>query len=72
MATFLDRGPTLRLSYDATDDIQIVHMTRAQARAYFDNGHLPEAFDTGLDLAQAEASTTDAIVVIVIAKEEAS
>ena len=69
MATFLDRGPTLRLSYDASDDIQLVRMTRAEARTYFDNGHLPEVFNSALDLAQAEAATMDAIVVIIIARE---
>ena len=70
MATLIDKGPTLRLSYDASDDIQLVRMTRAQARAFFDGEALPEAFDTALDLAQAEASTMDAIVVIVIARED--
>ena len=69
MATLLDRGPTLRLSYDASDDIQVVRMTRAQARAYFDGEGLTEGFDSALDLAQAEAATMDAIVVIIISRE---
>lgn len=70
MATFLDRGETLRIGYDASDDVQIVRMTRQQARAYFDGEPLPESFDTGLDLAQAEAATMNAIVVIIIARED--
>lgn len=70
MATFNDTGPFIRLGSDASDDIQVVRMTREEARAYFDTGTLPELFDTGLDLAQAEAATMDAIVVIIIAKED--
>jgi hypothetical protein len=70
MATFLDNGPQIRIGYDASDDVQVVRLTREEARAYFDSGTLPESFDTGLDLAQAEATTMDAIVVIIIAKED--
>lgn len=70
MATFLDRGETIRIGYDASDDVQVVRMTRQEARAYFDDGSLPEGFDSALDLAQAEATTMDAIVVIIIARED--
>ena len=71
MATLTDRTDKLTIAYDASDDVQIIRLTRAQARAYFDDGGtLPESFDTALDLAQAEATTMDAIVVIVIAKED--
>lgn len=70
MASFNDNGPQIRIGYDASDDVQVVRMTREEARAYFDSGNLPESFDTGLDLAQAEATTMDAIVVIIIAKED--
>ena len=70
MATFLDKGTTLRIGYDASDDVQLVRMTRAEARRYFDDGWLPEVFDSALDLAQAEARTMDAIVIIIISREE--
>jgi transcriptional regulator NrdR family protein len=68
MAQLLDKTAYLRLDYDGGDDIQVVHMTREEARAYFDSGKLPEAFDAALDLAQVEAEATDAIVVVVIRK----
>jgi hypothetical protein len=70
MARFLDKETHIRLDYDGGDDVQVVKMTREEARGYFDSGKLPEAFDTALDLAQAEAEAIDAIVVIVIAKGE--
>jgi len=70
MATFLDNGPQIRIGYDASDDVQVVRMTRQEARDYFDSGNLPEAFDSALDLAQAEATNLDAVVVIIIARED--
>ena len=70
MATFLDHGTKLLIGYDASDDVQVVRLSRAEARDYFDSGTLPEAVDTALDLAQAEAATMDAVVVIVIARED--
>jgi len=70
MAHLLDKTNHLRIDYDGGDDVQIIKMTREEARGYFDSGALPEAFDTALDLAQAEAEAIDAIVVIVIAKGE--
>lgn len=72
MANLIDNTSHLRLNYDAAEDIQIVRMTRAEARAYFDDGKLPETFDAALDLAQAEAEEgVDAIVVILIKGEPA-
>jgi hypothetical protein len=70
MARLLDKQSHLRLDYDGGDDIQVVHLSRAEARDYFDSGKLPEPVETALDLAQAEAEGTDAIVVLVIAKGE--
>lgn len=69
MATLIDRGGKYLIANDASDDVQVVRLTRAEARRYFDDGWLPEAFDSGLDLAQAEARTMTAIVVIIIGKE---
>jgi hypothetical protein len=70
MATLTDKTTHLRLDYDGGDDVQVVRISRAEARDYFDTGKLPEAFETALDLAQAEAEGTEAVVVLVIMKGE--
>jgi hypothetical protein len=70
MASLLDKTSYLRIDYDGGDDVQVVRLSRAEARDYFDSGKLPESFDAALDLAQAEAEGAEAIVVLVIMKGE--
>lgn len=56
----------ITITADGADDVQLVTITREQARAYFDGSGLPEEAESALDLAQAEAETGTAVLVLVI------
>jgi hypothetical protein len=72
MATYKETDGLHRIQADGSDDVQVVHMTREEARAYFDTATLNEAFDAALDLAQSEAETQRAILILIVAPEQAA
>jgi hypothetical protein len=69
MATISEKDGVHRIQADASDDVQVVTITREEARKYFDEATLPEAFETALDLIQAEAESQRAILILVVAQE---
>ena len=72
MATIKEKDGTYRIQADGSDDVQVVTITREEARAYFDEATLPEAFETALDLLQAEAENQQAVLVLIVAPEPAA
>lgn len=72
MATYKENDGKHTVQADGSDDVQVVKITREEARAYFDEATLPEAFETALDLIQAEAENQQAVLVLIVAQEPAA